>query len=142
MHRFLVLLIAVLLLAGCQPPPTSDDAVVADLHTAVALTLDAMQVPADQRPSRRALDDTVGLLAIQSPPGRQALVRNGQLGADAVLQAARDKLFLLTRERPNLKAPEMLVWLTAHPQELTRTQLLLVDALTSQLEREAKLKER
>ena len=115
---------------------------VADLRVAVASTLDAMQVPAEQRPSRRALDDTVGLLAIQSPPTRQALVRRGELGAEAVLQAARDKLFLFTRERPSLKPPAMLVWLTANPSGLTRAQLLLVDALTSQLEREAKLKER
>ena len=140
--RLPALLLATLLLVGCQPPPTSDDAIVAELHAGVTATLNAMQVPADQRPSRRALNDTVGLLAIQSPPERQALVRSGRLGADAVVQAARDKLFLLTRERPSLKPPGMLVWLTAHPQGLTRAQLLLIDALTSQLEREAKLKDR
>ena len=140
--RLPAVLLALLLLTGCQPPPTSDDAVVADLRAGVTATLDAMQVPADQRPSQRAMNDSVGLLAIQSPPARQALVRSGQLGGDAVVQAARDKLVLVTRERPGMAAPSMLVWLAAHPQGLSRDQLLLLDALTSQLEREAKLKER
>ena len=140
--RPLAVFFAILLLVGCKPPPTSDDAVVAELRAGVVATLDAMQVPADQRPSRRALDDTVGLLAIQSPPERQALVRSGGLGPDAVVQAARDKLFLFTRERPSLKPPGMLVWLTTNPQGLTTAQVLVLDALTSQLEREAKLKGR
>jgi len=135
-------LLLLLLLTACQPPPTSDDAIVAELRAGVVATLDAMQLPAEKRPSRRALDDSVGLLAIQSPPARQALVRNGGLAADAVLQAARDQLFAFTRARPTMKPPAMLVWLASHPHGLTNAQILLLDALTSQLEREARLKGR
>lgn len=137
-----LLLAGLLLLAGCQPPPSPDAAVVADLRAGVESTLDAMRLPAEQRPSGRALDDSVGLLSIQSPPERQALIRSGRIGADAVVRTAREQLFLFARQRPGLTAPAMLSWLAAYPEGLTTAQLLVLDALTSQLEREARLQER
>lgn len=136
------LLLAALLLAGCQPPPSPDDATVAGLRAGVVATIAAMEVPAERRPSERALADNVGLLAIQSPAERQAAIRDGGVGAASVVGPARDMLFRFARERPGMSAPEMLVWLAAHPEGLSRDQLLVLDALTSQLEREAKLKER
>jgi len=136
------LVILVVLLVGCQAPPSPDKATVADLRAGVIATLDAMGLPAAERPSERALSDNVGLLAIQSPPERLALIRAGTLGADSVVRAARDRLFVFARERPSLKAPAMLAWLASNPQGLTTAQLMVLDALTSQLEREAKLKDR
>lgn len=136
------LILVALLLAGCKPPPSPDAAIVAELRAGVDATLVAMQLPPEKRPSERALADSVGLLAIQSPPDRQAMIRDGRLGGERVVQAARDMLFAFTRQRPGLAAPDMLVWLASHPDGLSTAQLLVLDALTSQLEREAKLKER
>jgi hypothetical protein len=137
-----LLIIVAVLLAGCTPPPTPDPAIGRELRSGIAATLDAMAMPAAERPSERALGDHVGLLSIQSPPERQALIRAGALGPDAVVGAARDRLFAFTRDRPGLTPPSLLVWLANHPRGLDTNQLLLLDALTSQLEREAKLTDR
>lgn len=137
--RRLLPLILLVLLVGCVPPPTIDPAVKADLYGAAVATVDAMALPADQRPSEKALQDAAGLLAIQSPPQRQEQIRGGGVDALSVINRARDSMLELDRVRPGLKAPAMLVWLVEHPDQLDRRQLLLVDALTAQLRREAHL---
>lgn len=137
----LVALLA-LALAGCQAPPSPDAAVIAELRTATVATMDAMGLPADQRPAARQIDEQVGLLAIQSPAARQQAIRSGAIDGASVLRAAETTLLDLARLRPGLSAPALLRWLVANPRQLTREQVLLVDALTAQVEREAKLKDR
>jgi len=133
------LIILVVLLAGCVPPPEIDPAVRADLRTAIATTVAAMQLPADQQPSDKSLDDSAGLLSIQSPPQRQQAIREGRIDHQTILCRGRDSMAQLAHDRVGLRAPVMLVWLVEHDVNLDVTQLLLTDALTAQLRREAHL---
>lgn len=133
------MVIPLLFLAACVPPPQIDPQVRAELRAAALATSVAMELPVEQRPSAKALDDSAGLLAIQSPPQRQQAIRAGQLDRQAILGHGRDSLAQLAQQRPDLTAPAMLVWLVGHGTELDTPQLLLTDALTAQLRREARL---
>lgn len=137
--RHALLILVAVLLAGCVPPPDIDPVVRAELRAAIVVTVDAMALPAEQRPSEKAIDDSAGLLSIQSPPGRQRLIREGGIDRLDVLGRARDSIVQLDRDRAGLKPPGMLVWLVERGAELDAKQILLVDALTAQLRREAHL---
>jgi hypothetical protein len=132
-------LLLLVLLAGCVPPPDIDPQVRGELRAAAAATVAAMDLPAAERPSEHALDDSAGLLAIQSPAARQQLIREGRIGRETVLGRARDSMAQLARDRSGLVAPAMLTWLVGHGVDLDTGQLLLTDALTAQLRREAHL---
>jgi hypothetical protein len=136
-HRALIIL--VVLLAGCVPPPEIDTAIRADLRVAIQASVTAMKLPADQQPSEKSLDDSAGLLSIQSPPQRQQAILEGRIDRQAILGRGRDSIAQLAHDRAGLKPPAMLVWLVEHDIELDSKQLLLTDALTAQLRREAHL---
>lgn len=137
MQRALIIL--VVLIAGCVPPPEIDTVVRADLRVAIQTTVTAMKLPADQQPSEKSLDDSAGLLSIQSPPQRQQAIMEGRIDRQAILGRGRDSMAQLVHDRVGLRAPAMLVWLVEHDVELDTKQLLLTDALTAQLRREAHL---
>ena len=133
------MIILVVLLVGCVPPPEIDTAVRADLRVAIVTTVTAMQLPADQQPSEKAVDDSAGLLSIQSPPQRQQAIREGRIDRQTILGRGRDSMTQLAHDRVGLHAPAMLAWLVEHDVDLDTKQLLLTDALTAQLRREAHL---
>jgi len=134
-----ILIIFAILLSGCVAPPDIDSAVRAELRAAIVATVDAMALPADQKPSEKAIEDSAGLLSIQSPPQHQQMIREGHLDRQAILGRGRDSITQLTRDRAGLIPPAMLVWLIGHSADLDTKQLLLTDALTAQLRREAHL---
>jgi len=136
--RLLVFAVVLVLACGCTAPPALDAEVVTALTIGIRTTCVAMDVPL---PPPRALHDQAGLLAIQSPPKRQAAIRAGRIPSADIAGASRDLLLDLDRRRPELTPPLMLSWLTEHVIELDANQLLLLDALVHQTEREAHLKD-
>lgn len=134
MRFALPLLIAVL--AACQAPPDLVDADVADLRAAITTTCTQLDI---QAPSERAIADQAGLLAIQTPVERREAIRAGRVTADQVRTAAQATLDDLARIHGDyLKAPTLLLGLLGR-EAWDRQQVLLVDALTAQVRREARL---
>lgn len=136
--RLLAFAVFMILTWGCTAPPALNPDVVTALAAGIRTTCGAMTVAV---PPDRVLHDQAGLLAIQSPPERQAAIRRGDLASADLAGAARDLLLDLDRRRPELTPPGMLIWLTEHVVELDANQLLLLDALVHQTEREAHLKD-
>ncbi len=135
--RTLVLILLLLAVIGCKAPPKLASEVVAELIAAIEVTCVAMGV---EVPAERALHDQAGLLAIQSPVERQNAIRSGDLRVGEVVGEARETLFALEHRREGLQPPRLLVWLVAHADTLDQGQVLLLDALTHQTDREARLK--
>jgi len=136
--RFLLLILLLVALIGCQAPPKLESDIVAELSTAIQVSCIAMGV---EVPAQRSLHDQAGLLAIQSPIERQNAIRAGDLRVGEVVGEAREALFELDRRREGLQPPRLLVWLVENVDSLDRGQILLLDALTHQTNREARLKD-
>lgn len=135
--RPLLLIFLLAAVMGCKAPPKLESTVVAELTVAIEATCTAMGVAV---PAQRALHDQAGLLAIQSPVERQDAIRAGDLRVGEVVSEARETLFALEQRREGLQPPRLLVWLVEHADTLDRGQILLLDALTHQTDREARLK--
>jgi hypothetical protein len=133
------LIICLLFVCACAGPPETDAPLITELVTAIDTTLAAMQVPVEQRPTARVQRDQAGLLAVQVPVKHREQIRHGEVDPADVIAAANNRLAILTRDRPDLTAPTILVWLVDHGPTLDRGQVLLLDCLSEQLAREAQL---
>lgn len=132
----LALLLLIVVLSACQKPPDLVDADAADLRAAIATTCVQLGIEA---PSDRAIADQAGLLVIQTPVERRAAVRAGRVTADQIRAAANTTLDDLARVHGDyLKAPSLLLGLLGR-ESWDQPQILLVDALTAQVRREARL---
>lgn len=132
------LLIASALIAGCTAHAPPDEAVRARLRPAVEAACIAMGLPPEQRPTGRALDDQVGLLAMRLSPDRVRAVDAGTLDRTVVVEAYRATLARRDERRSRAQAPRLLVFLVTLPQ-WNAEQTLLAAALLAQYEHEARL---
>jgi hypothetical protein len=125
-------------IAGCTAHAPPDAAVRARLRPAVEATCIAMGLPDDERPSGRALDDQVGLLAMRLSAERVRAVDAGTLDRAVVVEAYRATLVRRDERRSRAQAPRLLVFLVTVPQ-WNAEQTLLAAALLAQYEHEARL---
>lgn len=100
-----------------------------------------MAVPIDQRPSGRALDDQVGLLAMRLSPERVQSVDSGALDRAVVVEAYQNALKRRAARHGTSKPPQLLVFLVEQTTQWSRDQTLLAAALLAQYEQEARLAE-
>lgn len=135
--RPLVLVVLVALL-GCKAHTPPDAALVARLRPAVEATCVAMGLSAAQRPSGRALDDQVGLLAMRLSDERVRQVDAGMLDRAGIIEGFRATLARRAERRSVAEPPRLLTFLAEQPRWST-DQTLLAAALLAQYEHEAKL---
>jgi hypothetical protein len=134
-----VLVLALILLAGCKAHTPPDDALSARLRPAVTATCVAMALPEAERPTGRALDDQVGLLAMRLSAQRVQDIDRGALDRGVVVQAYRDALARRAERQSHSEAPRLLVFLVEQQTPWSIDQTLLAAALLAQYEHEAKL---
>lgn len=137
MRLLLALFVVVALGCGHAEP---DPLLLGELRRAVTATADAMRVAPADRPTERALTDQLNLLAYQSAPERVADIRAGAYGAVEMKKDVNELIFELGKRQPPMRAPLLFTYLAQHVDELTIEQRLLLNALSRQLEREARLR--
>jgi hypothetical protein len=137
--RSLVLIIGVLLL-GCTSHAEPEPLLLKQLRQAVDASCTAMQVADADRPKGRALDDQLNMLAFQSAPDRVADIRSGAFGKAEMKKDINELLFALSKKSPPMAPPRMFSHLSERVDELSAEELLLLNALARQLEREARLR--
>lgn len=135
-----VLVIAVMLLVGCKAHTPPDTGLTARLGPAVTATCVAMALPEAERPSGRALDDQVGLLAMRLSAQRVQDIDRGALDRSVVVEAYRAALARRIERQSRSEPPRLLVFLVEKQSPWSTDQTLLAAALLAQYEHEAKLK--
>lgn len=136
-----LLILPLALLLGCQAHQPPDEAVSGRLRAAVAATVAAMALPADQRPDGRELADQVGLLAMRLSPERVRSVDGGALDRAVVVEAYQNALKRRAARQGTSTAPLLLVFLVDQQASWSLDQTLLAAALLAQFEHEAQLTE-
>lgn len=137
MRRLLAL--SLLLVIGCKAHQPPDEAVQVRLRTVVVSTCADMGLGEAERPSGRALDDQVGLLAMRVPAKRVAEIDQGSLDRRVVVDAYRAALARRDERQSTSQPPKLLVFLIDRQAQWSSDQTLLAAALLSQFEHEAKL---
>ncbi len=131
--------LSLVLLIGCQAHQPPDDAVQTRLRGVVVSTCADMGLSDAQRPSGRALDDQVGLLAMRVTAKRVAEIDRGALDRQVVVEAYRAALARRDQRQSRSQPPKLLVFLVEQRAQWSPDQTLLAAALLSQYEHEAKL---
>jgi hypothetical protein len=137
MRRLIV--VALILLAGCKAHTPPDAAVSARLRPMVEATCVAMALPEAERPSGRALDDQIGLLTMRLSPDVVQKVDGGTFDRVVVVQGYRAALARRAERQSRSEPPRLLVFLIEKQPMWSTDQTLLAAALLAQYEQEAKL---
>jgi hypothetical protein len=128
-----------LMLVGCKAHQPPDQAVQVRLRAVVVSTCADMGLGEAQRPSGRALDDQIGLLAMRVTTQRLEEIDQGKLNRAVVVDAYRAALARRAERRSPSDPPKLLVHLVERQSPWSIDQTLLAAALLSQYEHEAKL---
>ena len=134
----LVVLVVLVALVGCKAHTPPDSAVASRLRPVVEATCVAMALPAAQRPTGRALDDQIGLLAMRLSDERVRQIDAGTLDRVAIIDGYRAALARRAERHSRAEPPRLLAFLVEQPQ-WSVDQALLAAALLAQYEHEAKL---
>lgn len=137
MHR--LLLVALIVLAGCKAHTPPDAAVAARLRPVVEATCVAMALPEGERPAGRLLDDQVGLLAMRLTPTLVQEIDSGRCDRAVVEGGYRAALARRAQRGSRSEPPRLLVFLIDRQPVWTTDQTLLAAALLAQYEHEARL---
>jgi hypothetical protein len=128
-----------LALMGCQAHTPPDDVVATRLRVAVTATCAAIGLPIEERPTGRALDDQVGLLAMRLSAERVNSINSGALDRQVVLAAFQAALKRRAARQSTSEPPRLLAFLLDKVPQWTNDQTLLASALLAQFEHEAQL---
>lgn len=134
-----LLCLSVFLLISCKAHQPPDDAVQSRLRGVVLTTCTDMGMGDAERPSGRALDDQVGLLAMRVTAKRVTEIDQGALDRQVVVEAYRAALGRRDARGSRSQPPKLLVFLIEKKPQWSHDQTLLAVALLSQYEHEAKL---
>ena len=134
-----LVLIALVVLAGCKAHAPPDSAVSARLRPVVEATCVAMALPEADRPTGRLLDDQVGLLAMRLTPKLLQEIDSGTCDRVVVEQGYRAALARRAQRESRSEPPRLLVFLIDKQPAWTTDQTLLAAALLAQYEHEARL---
>lgn len=127
-------------LAGCTQHQPPDDTLSVELRRASEATMTAMAVPEAQRPSGRALDDQVRLLACRLDAAQADSVRAGRVARTAVVTEYRETLKRRAARESSALPPKLLTHLVEQTATWSVDQTLLAAALLAQYQDEAKLR--
>ena len=137
MRRLVVL--ALIVLAGCKAHTPPDGAVSARLRPMVEATCAAMALPEAERPSGRMLDDQIGLLTMRLTPELVQKIDAGIFDREVVATGYRAALARRAERQSRSEPPRLLVFLIDKVPTWSTDQTLLAAALLAQYEHEARL---